>query len=72
MQKLAQNRNNKHFSANLWNMQTYANQILDSISWRREMNLFRTLLYFTTNNKSMQTLQAPWWLASTVYNSIYD
>jgi hypothetical protein len=32
-------------------------QILDLISWRRETNLFRTLLYLTIIQKSMQMLE---------------
>jgi len=34
-------------------------QILDLISWHREINLFRTLLYLTIIKQSMQMLQVP-------------
>jgi hypothetical protein len=34
-------------------------QILDLISWHREINLFRTLLFLTIINKSMQMLEVP-------------
>jgi hypothetical protein len=34
-------------------------QILDLISWHREMNLFHTLLFLTIINKSMQMLEVP-------------
>lgn len=34
-------------------------QIFDLISWHREMNLFRTLLYLTIINKHIQMLEAP-------------
>jgi hypothetical protein len=34
-------------------------QILDLISWHRETNLFRTLLYLTIIKKSMQMLEVP-------------
>jgi hypothetical protein len=54
----------KHFKIctllqNLSNNKNMHIQILDLISWHRETNLFRTLLFLTIIKKSMQMLEVP-------------
>jgi hypothetical protein len=51
----------KHFKISilLQNLSNMHIQILDLISWHREMNLFHTLLYLTIIKKSMQMLEVP-------------